>query len=92
MVQFSITTPLRLEQIGREFVRPLVEFLAAANQGLLVWAREAMGRHSPETVTGIHWGFGRGRKLLAKPRFWRRQTWGMGESLTMDKSRKLWLS
>lgn len=86
-IQFSPTTNQRLHHLLVDFIHPLATALAKTNAGLLLLARETQGE-----VAGYSWGYGRGRTLVSKRRFWHRRRWGQGDGLTMDLARALWLS
>ncbi|MBF0605317.1 MAG: hypothetical protein HQL07_16715 [Nitrospirae bacterium] len=86
-IQFSPTTNQRLHHLLVDFIHPLATALAKTKAGLLILARETQGE-----VAGYSWGYGRGRTLVSKRRFWHRCRWGQGDGLTMDLARALWLS
>ncbi|MBF0144709.1 MAG: hypothetical protein HQL84_03160 [Magnetococcales bacterium] len=77
---------------GHVFLDHLVFQLAADGQGLLVLAEEVLEDPGTGGREKIFWGFSRGRQLVAKQRFWRRRTWGVGEPVSVETVRGLWLS
>ncbi|MBF0436208.1 MAG: hypothetical protein HQL77_12660 [Magnetococcales bacterium] len=87
LLQFSITNTPMLTHIGHTVIQPLVQLLGNAHQGLLLVVQET-GRDGQNWS----WGFGRGKQLLAKKRFWRPRTWGQGTVLTLERAREFWLS
>lgn len=87
LLQFSITNAPMLTHIGQHVIHPLVHLLGKVNQGLLVIAQETR-----KDRQNTPWGFGRGKQLLAKKRFWRPRTWGQGAVLTMERAWEYWLS
>lgn len=92
LVGFSITGINHLQDLNRDFIAPLLDHLANARQGLMVWAKEEFGPSRKTGAETVYCGLSRPRQLLAKRRFWHRHSWGRDKNLSMAKIRELWLS
>ncbi|MBF0422386.1 MAG: hypothetical protein HQL73_05280 [Magnetococcales bacterium] len=92
LLQFAISSPRGLARIGQEIITPLAQSLGKEDRSLLLVTAETFGPEGQRPDQPVYWGYGRGRQLLAKKRFWRQRHWGEGCTLTLNRSRELWQS